>query len=149
MSQIPAITTRPDRSLPPTDPETLRQIALVIAKAAGASKVILFGSVARGVFRRWSDLDWLLVMPDEAFGTSFLEQLQPAMRAAAAVEEQGLYLCPMDFLPQRYSDFIAGQNVIAHAAATEGIVFYGANTMNTNLCNPIKRQYIHSERLSG
>jgi predicted nucleotidyltransferase len=125
VSQVPVGATQPDRSLPPTDHETLRQIALVIAQASGASKVVLFGSVARGVFRRWSDLDWLLVMPDEAFGATFFDQLQPAMRAAAAVEAEGLYLCPMDFLPQRYSDFTAAQNVIAHAAATEGIVFYG------------------------
>ncbi len=51
----------------------LQDIAQIMATASGASKVILFGSRARGDFDASSDWDFLLVMP-ESWNPSCLEE---------------------------------------------------------------------------
>jgi predicted nucleotidyltransferase len=107
------------------DDELLHDIARVIAEASGAIQVILFGSAARGEADSGSDLDWLLVMPDEHFGSSFMEQIQPALRASQALLERNLYVCAMDFLPIRLSSFARGETLIALEAARDGRVLHG------------------------
>ncbi len=116
------ISAQPPKAL---DLEHLRTLAGIVAEASGAVKVVLFGSRARGQARVDSDLDWLLVIPDERFGESFTEQVQPALRASQALLDHNLYTCPMDFVPTRASTFSEGRTVIARAAAKEGIVLYG------------------------
>jgi predicted nucleotidyltransferase len=109
----------------PVDHNVLQGMAAVIAHASGASKVILFGSAARGQAHADSDLDWLLVIPDEHFGSSFMTQIQPALRASQALMEQELYVCAMDFLPIRSSSYESGQTAIARDAALHGKVLHG------------------------
>ena len=110
----------------PLEHQTLQHLAAVIGVATNASKVVLFGSAARGDTHQWSDLDWLLVMPDAIFGSGFLEQSKPALQAAQILEAQGLYLCPMDFVPVRESSFLNGSFTLARVAAREGLVLYEA-----------------------
>jgi Nucleotidyltransferase domain len=110
----------------PLTTDQLREIARVVGHAVGASKVVLFGSAARGTTHAWSDLDWMLVMPDAVFGSGFLEQSKPALLAAQVLEDAGLYVCPMEFVPVRESSFNAGSHTLARVAAIEGLVLYEA-----------------------
>jgi predicted nucleotidyltransferase len=116
----------------------LHEIARVAGIAAGASKVVLFGSAARADTHGWSDLDWLLVIPDEKFGTGFLQQSQPALQAAQALEEANLYVCPMDFVPVRATSFESGAFTLARVAAREGRVLYKLNPPATSSTCPVK-----------
>jgi predicted nucleotidyltransferase len=93
------------------EPQHIQQLARVAGLAAGTVKVVLFGSAARGQTHRWSDLDWMLVIPDERFGVGFLEQSKPAIGAAKAIEEQGLY----------------ESHTLTRVAKREGIVLYEAS----------------------
>ncbi len=51
------------QQIPPIDDMTLHKIGMMLANAAGPSRIILFGSHARGDAGEQSDLDLLVVEP--------------------------------------------------------------------------------------
>jgi UTP:GlnB (protein PII) uridylyltransferase len=51
------------RTVPPSNLEELQEFAKKVAQVSGATKIILFGSVARGSQTMQSDLDLLLLLP--------------------------------------------------------------------------------------
>jgi uncharacterized protein len=116
----------------PTDLETLRTIAEISARASGAQKVILFGSVARGEAHADSDLDLLLVMADHEFGKTLFEQIEATRKASEALFDAG-YRMPMDLLPMRFSDHLTGRSIIARVAQREGIVLFESRDAGTEV----------------
>ena len=116
----------------PSDLETLRTIAEISARASGAKKVILFGSVARGEAHADSDLDLLLVMADNEFGKTLFEQIEAARKASEALFDAG-YRMPMDLLPMRFSDYLTGRSIIARVAQREGIVLFESRDAGTEV----------------
>jgi predicted nucleotidyltransferase len=92
------------------------EIARVVALATNAVEVRLFGSAARGEATANSDLDLLLVLPDDA-----------DLLASSARAQQALYpsLVDADIVPMRVSHFRNGESVLARTVAREGIVVYG------------------------
>ena len=125
------ITNNPQISIS-TDLETLRTIAEISARASGAKKVILFGSVARGEAHADSDLDLLLVMADHEFGKTLFEQIEATRKASEALFDAG-YRMPMDLLPMRFSDHLTGRSIIARVAQCEGIVLFESRDAGTEV----------------
>jgi predicted nucleotidyltransferase len=110
--------TQPKALLPeliPTDLPTLREIAEKAARACGAVKVVLFGSVARGAITS-HDLDLLLVVPDGAdlFQAGFDAQ-EPFIPRLFA----------MDLIPMHVSTFQNSDSLLALEIAKYGVVLYG------------------------
>jgi predicted nucleotidyltransferase len=108
----------------PTDLKTLCTIAEISARASGAKKVILFGSVARGEAHADSDLDLLLLVEDSSFGTTLFEQLEPARKARIAVRKAG-YRLPLECVPMGLEHFAREDSILAEVIQKEGIVIYG------------------------
>jgi HEPN domain-containing protein len=106
------------------NPTQLQEIAQIMATASGASKVILFGSRARGDFDSSSDWDFLLVMPQN-WNPSCLDQELDAARAAHnALFKQGFNFS-IDIIPMTNNAFISGNNVLARMVWREGITLFG------------------------
>lgn len=53
---------------------TLAQVSQTL-KSMGAMKIIVFGSYASGMIRRWSDLDILVVMPATKSGKEWFKEI--------------------------------------------------------------------------
>ncbi len=100
----------------PRDLPTLREIAEKAARACGAVKVVLFGSVARGDANDSSDLDLLLLVPDGAdlFQAGFDAQAPFIPRFFA-----------MDLIPMHVSTFQNKDSLLALEIAKYGVVLYG------------------------
>lgn len=99
----------------PTDLPTLHEIAKKAARACGAVKVVLFGSVARGAINS-HDLDLLLVVPD---GTDLFQ---------AAFDAQEPFvprLFAMDLIPMHVTTFQNSDSLLALEIAKYGVVLYG------------------------
>ena len=99
----------------PRDLPTLREIAEKAARACGAIKVVLFGSVARGAKNSY-DLDLLLVVPD---GTDLFQ---------AAFDAQEPFiprLFAMDLIPMHETTFQNSDSLLALEIAKYGVVLYG------------------------
>jgi predicted nucleotidyltransferase len=98
----------------PRDLPTLREIAEKAARACGAVKVVLFGSVARGAIDS-NDLDLLLVVPDGAdlFQAGFDAQ-EPFIPRLFA----------MDLVPMHVSTFQNADSLLALEIAKYGVVLY-------------------------
>jgi predicted nucleotidyltransferase len=92
----------------------LQDMARVMALASGAKQVILFGSAARGTATKDSDLDFLLILEDNADGFS-------AGMAAFEVMPENI---PLDIVPMSESTFKNGSNQLARIVAREGEVLY-------------------------
>jgi uncharacterized protein len=92
------------------------EAARVIALASNAIEVQLFGSVARGQARDGSDLDLLLVLPDDA-----------DLLTATARAQRALYpsLLDADIVPMHVSHFRNSESVLARVVAREGVRVYG------------------------
>jgi predicted nucleotidyltransferase len=100
-----------------TEPSpALLETAKTIALATNALEVRVFGSVARGEAREDSDVDLLLVLPDDA-----------DLLAAAAKAQRSLYPSTLDadIVPMRVSHFKNGESVLARVVAREGVLVYG------------------------
>lgn len=94
----------------------LLETARTIALATKALEVRVFGSVARGEAHAHSDLDLLLVLPDDA-----------NLLVAAARAQQVLYPSTVDadIVPMCVSHFRNGESVLARVVAREGVLIYG------------------------
>jgi predicted nucleotidyltransferase len=102
--------------LVPRDLPTLREIAEKAARACGAVKVVLFGSVDRGDVTDSRDLDLLLLLPDGAdlFQAGFDAQAPFIPRFFA-----------MDLIPMHISTFQNKDSLLALEIAKYGVVLYG------------------------
>ncbi len=100
----------------PRDLPTLREIAEKAARACGAVKVVLFGSVARGDAKESSDLDLLLLVPDgsDLFQAAFDAQAPFIPRFFA-----------MDLILMHVSTFQNKDSLLALEVAKYGVVLYG------------------------
>ncbi|MEY4529680.1 MAG: polymerase beta, Nucleotidyltransferase [Deinococcota bacterium] len=105
----------------------LQEIAQIMANASGASKIILFGSRARGDFDSSSDWDFLLVMRDSdwKWDGDMFEKLEPAMLAKDALYRLGRYY-PMDVLPMAQKRFAEPDSLLATEVKRDGIVLFDA-----------------------
>ena len=93
----------------------LLETAKTIALATNALEVRVFGSVARGEAHAHSDLDLLLVLPDDA-----------DLLISAARAQRSLYPSTLDadIVPMRVSHFRNGESVLARVVAREGVLIY-------------------------
>ncbi len=105
------------------DLEHLRTLAGIVAEASGAVKVVLFGSRARGQARVESDVDFLLLVPDEVWGDTLFECMEPALCAQDALWEAGADF-RFDLIPMRLTAFERETSVLARVAKRDGIVVF-------------------------
>ena len=98
------------------DPEL---IAKILALATGATRVILFGSQARGDAHSASDWDFLLVMPAGSWMNSFDTELELIRTAQQAIWDAGIDISA-DLIPMAESAFERGDNVLARTVWLEG-----------------------------
>jgi predicted nucleotidyltransferase len=105
------------------DLEHLRSLAEIVAKASGAVKVVLFGSRARADDHENSDVDFLLLVPDEAWSDALFECMEPALRAQDALWDAGARL-RFDLIPMRLTAFEREASVLARVVKREGIVVF-------------------------
>ncbi len=106
------------RVAPPSNLEELRLLAKEVALVSGASKVMVFGSVARGTQTLTSDLDLLLLLPTT----------ERQVLLTAAIEADGVFWnapYSVDLVPMSLEHYQAGNSVLARRVAQEGIVLYG------------------------
>ncbi len=106
------------RIAPPSRLEELRSIAAKVALVSGASKIMVFGSVARGTQTPNSDLDLLLLLPTT----------ERQVLLNAAIEADGVFWnapYSVDLVPMSLEHYQAGDSVLARRVAQEGIVLYG------------------------
>jgi predicted nucleotidyltransferase len=106
------------RVTPPSNFEELRLLAEQVAVVSGASKIMLFGSVARGTQTPDSDLDLLLILPTT--------ERQVLLNAAIQADDV-FWNAPysVDLVPMSLEHYQAGDSVLARRVAQEGIVLYG------------------------
>ncbi len=106
------------RTVPPSNLEELQELAKKVARVSGATKIILFGSVARGTQTQNSDLDLLLLFPST----------NRQVLLNAAIEADGVFWnapYSVDLIPMSLEHYQAGDSVLAKRVANEGIVLYG------------------------
>jgi predicted nucleotidyltransferase len=100
-------------------------VARVMGLASGAKQVILFGSAARGTNTPDSDLDFLLVIPDQEWkwnGTT-LEKLEPAIKARDTIRNAG-YWMSLDVLPLPESRLNDPSSLLASEVKRDGITLF-------------------------
>ncbi len=97
-------------------PESLTTLAHQAAQASGAVQVILFGSVAQNKATRESDIDLLLVLPDDANLMEVTTRTQKALFPRSQ---------PLDLVSMHQSHWREGASVLAREIAQNGIVLYG------------------------
>ena len=99
-----------------TDPAS---IAKILAHAIGATRVILFGSQARGDAHSTSDWDFLLVLPAGAWMNSFDTELELIRTAHKSLWDAGIDISA-DLIPMTEAAFERGDNVLARMVWLEG-----------------------------
>jgi predicted nucleotidyltransferase len=99
------------------DSSIVRRAAEMLLRAAPGSKVILFGSWARGTPHADSDLDFLVVEPSLTDPRAEMVRLREVLRPLRVPAD---VLVVSDKVFQEWRDT---PNTVIHAAATEGIVY--------------------------
>jgi len=97
--------------------QTIRKAVNLLLKAAPGSKVILFGSCARGDAREQSDLDFLVVEPSVDNPHAEMVRLRKALRPLGV---------PADVLvttAETFEQWRDTPNTVIHEAAAEGKVY--------------------------
>ncbi len=92
----------------------LQNLAHLMGIASGAKQVILFGSTARGEATANSDLDFLLVLENDADG------MKAGLAALEVVPEE----IPFDIIPMTERTYQNGSSLLARIVAREGRVLY-------------------------
>jgi predicted nucleotidyltransferase len=98
--------------------DTARRWAEDLDPALGVERAVVFGSVARGDFNRWSDIDVLVVarhLPDR-----WVDRLEVLGRSAPAG------LSPVGWTPSELDDMRRRRNPIAVEADEAGVVVLGS-----------------------
>lgn len=114
---IPALVRR--RAQRSAYVETARRWAEGLDPLLGVRAVVVFGSVARGDFNVWSDVDVLVVaehLPEEW-----------SERLALLWADRPARLSPIAWTPEEYRAHLARRNPIALEASTKGIVVRGGS----------------------
>lgn len=102
------------------DPEALAELVRRIAAAVSPSRIVLFGSAARGEMREHSDLDVLVVMPHECDRVTTGQRVYRALRG---------FRYPKDVVVVTEQDVErhgANPYLVIHTALTEGKELYRA-----------------------
>ena len=99
------------------DIATVRRWAGELDPSLGVRAVVIFGSVARGDFNVWSDVDVLVV-------ADHLPDRWPE-RLALLWAGRPARLCPLGWTPEEYRGQLARRNPIAVEASERGIVVGG------------------------
>ena len=102
------------------DPAVLDELVRRVVDSVHPLRIILFGSAARGEMRRNSDLDTLIVVPDQSDCFAVNKILARKMRGLG---------CGVDIVVVRQSDLEQnGDNpyLVLHTALTEGKEIYRA-----------------------
>ena len=100
-------------------------MAKVLARATGATRVILFGSQARGDTHNSSDWDLLLVMPAGTWINNFDTELELIRTGQQALWDAGLDISA-DLVPMTELSFERGDNVLARMVWLEGKTLFQA-----------------------
>ena len=98
--------------------ETIREAVRRLVEALDPEMVILFGSAARGEFGPDSDLDFLVVVPEERLGYKTTSRAREALRGLAVAKD----LCWTT--PARLREYRDVRWTIEQAATSEGRVLY-------------------------
>lgn len=102
--------------------EHINVIVAQVVEAVRPVRVVLFGSHARGDARPNSDVDLLVVMPDDA-------DRRAVARTLYTLPSKELDLCPVDFVVTTESDFKRRQHRLGSiypSIAREGRELYAA-----------------------
>lgn len=99
--------------------EILIDLREKLPEAYDALVVIVFGSVARGEATRKSDLDLLVVLPDD--GRDLKERVADRLAHVQARVQR-----PIQPFYTRRSEFLLGRRGVDEAAAREGIIVHGS-----------------------
>ena len=118
-------------SAAPTRADAERAAAALIA--AGASKVLLFGSVARGTAGPHSDIDLVAIFADLDYAERHVRQreLQAAAAAAAPwpvqvhVTDRPEWRARVKYVATSFEHRVAGEAVLVAGAPSEGPVYWG------------------------
>lgn len=94
-----------------------RQFAAGLPSGLDVRAVVVFGSVARGDFGRWSDVDVLVVA--ERMPQRVLDRLEALGDAPGGV-------APVAWTPGEFRDQVARQNPIAREAIENGLWLVGS-----------------------
>ena len=85
----------------------------------GVSKIILYGSYARGDWHEWSDIDLIVVSEDFA-GMGYWERIDVLVEAIYKVRQ------PIEAVPMTDEQWEKGQSMIARFARQTGELVYAA-----------------------
>jgi predicted nucleotidyltransferase len=112
MPEIPASRGRTGHAL--VDATMIREAAALLAAASQPSRVVLFGSYARGDAREGSDVDFLVIEPVVRDRHAEMVRLRDVLRPLRI---------PVDVLvvsEAAYEQWSGVPGTVAHAAASEG-----------------------------
>ena len=85
-----------------------RRVARLLVRRYGARRVVLCGSLARGDFRRGSDIDLAVEgVPAERF-------FEASAAAARAAGEFDIDVVPIESATRRYREWLAGEGIVLH-----------------------------------
>ena len=85
-----------------------RKVARLLVRRYGARRVVLCGSLARGDFRRGSDIDLAVEgVPAELF-------FEASAAAARAAGEFEVDVVPIESATRRYREWLAGEGIVLH-----------------------------------
>jgi predicted nucleotidyltransferase len=87
---------------------TARRVARLLVRRYGARRVILSGSLARGDFRRGSDIDLAV---EGVPGERFFEASAAAARTAGEFE---IDVVPIESATRRYREWLAEEGIVLH-----------------------------------
>lgn len=109
----PPALTHPDVA----DPAVFARIAERLRKEYGATRVIVYGSVARGTASIHSDIDLLVVAPSAETAYARMAQVQALIRDLS----RGLPVSPIVLTPEELQSRLARNDSFIEEALDEGI----------------------------
>jgi predicted nucleotidyltransferase len=103
---------RADTAIARSARATARKVARLLVRRYGARRVVLCGSLARGDFRRGSDIDLAV---DGVPAERFFEASAAAARAAGRFDVD---VVPIESATPRYREWLADEGVVLHDQST-------------------------------
>jgi len=87
---------------------TARRVARLLARRYGARRVVLCGSLARGEFRRGSDIDLAVA------GVPVARFFEASAAAAQSAAEFEIDVVPIESATPRYREWLACDGIVLH-----------------------------------